>query len=60
MAGYDWGTGNVQRAVQRTGYADFWELYKRNNLPAEDQELCPHNSGGHHHGEESHSMDWTR
>jgi membrane-bound lytic murein transglycosylase D len=23
MAGYDWGTGNVQRAVQKTGYADF-------------------------------------
>jgi membrane-bound lytic murein transglycosylase D len=23
MAGYDWGSGNVQRAVQKTGYADF-------------------------------------
>jgi len=28
MAGYDWGAGNVQRAVQKTAYADFWELYK--------------------------------
>ena len=29
MAAYNWGAGNVQRAVQKTGYADFWELYKR-------------------------------
>jgi len=41
MAGYDWGTGNVQRAVQKTGYADFWELYKRNNLPAETKNYVP-------------------
>src|SRR6202034_670075 len=24
MAGYNWGSGMVQRAVQKTGYADFW------------------------------------
>lgn len=41
MAGYDWGTGNVQRAVVKTGYADFWELYKRNNLPAETKNYVP-------------------
>lgn len=41
MAAYDWGTGNVQRAVQRTGYADFWELYRRNNLPAETKNYVP-------------------
>jgi membrane-bound lytic murein transglycosylase D len=41
MAGYDWGSGNVQRAVQKTGYADFWELYKRNNLPAETRNYVP-------------------
>jgi membrane-bound lytic murein transglycosylase D len=41
MAAYDWGTGNVQRAVQRTGYADFWELYKRNNLPVETKNYVP-------------------
>jgi membrane-bound lytic murein transglycosylase D len=41
MAGYDWGTGNVQRAVQKTGYADFWELYKRNNLPVETRNYVP-------------------
>jgi membrane-bound lytic murein transglycosylase D len=41
MAGYDWGAGNVQRAVQKTGYADFWELYKRNNLPKETKNYVP-------------------
>jgi membrane-bound lytic murein transglycosylase D len=41
MAGYNWGPGNVQRAVQRTGYADFWELYRRNNLPAETKNYVP-------------------
>jgi membrane-bound lytic murein transglycosylase D len=41
MAGYDWGTGRVQQAVQKTGYADFWELYKRNNLPGETKNYVP-------------------
>ncbi|HEY0794344.1 MAG TPA: transglycosylase SLT domain-containing protein [Acidisarcina sp.] len=41
MAAYDWGPGNVQRAVQRTGYADFWELYRRNALPAETKNYVP-------------------
>jgi membrane-bound lytic murein transglycosylase D len=41
MAGYDWGSGNVQRAVQKTGYADFWELYRRNNLPPETKNYVP-------------------
>jgi membrane-bound lytic murein transglycosylase D len=41
MAGYDWGPGNIQRAVQKTGYADFWELYKRNELPAETKNYVP-------------------
>ena len=41
MASYDWGAGNVQRAVERTGYADFWELYRRNNLPAETKNYVP-------------------
>ena len=26
---------------QKTGYADFWELYKRNNLPAETKNYVP-------------------
>lgn len=41
MAAYDWGAGNVQRAVQKTGYADFWELYKRHNLPGETANYVP-------------------
>ena len=31
----------MQRAVQKTGYADFWELYKRNNLPGETKNYVP-------------------
>src|SRR6202000_3301801 len=41
MAGYDWGPGNVQKAVQRTGYADFWELYRRNAMPRETKNYVP-------------------
>jgi len=41
MAAYDWGAGNVQHAVQKTGYADYWELYKRNNLPGETKSYVP-------------------
>jgi membrane-bound lytic murein transglycosylase D len=41
MAAYDWGPGYVQRAVMRTGYADFWELYRRGVLPAETRNYVP-------------------
>jgi membrane-bound lytic murein transglycosylase D len=41
MAAYNSGPGTVQRAVQRTGYADFWELYKRNALPNETRNYVP-------------------
>ncbi len=41
MAAYDWGAGNVQRAVAKTGYADFWQLYQRNELPAETRNYVP-------------------
>lgn len=41
MAAYNSGPGNVQQAVQRTGYADFWELYRRNVLPAETKNYVP-------------------
>jgi len=41
MAAYNSGAGTVQRAVQRTGYADFWELYERNVLPQETRNYVP-------------------
>jgi len=41
MAAYNWGAGNLQRAVMRTGYADFWELYRRNSLPKETKNYVP-------------------
>jgi membrane-bound lytic murein transglycosylase D len=41
MAAYNSGPGTVQRAVQRTGYADFWELYRRNALPGETRNYVP-------------------
>jgi peptidoglycan lytic transglycosylase D len=41
MAAYNSGPGAVQRAIERTGYADFWELYKRNALPKETRNYVP-------------------
>jgi membrane-bound lytic murein transglycosylase D len=41
MAAYNSGPGTVQHAVERTGYADFWELYKRNVLPKETRNYVP-------------------
>ncbi|MGH9561078.1 MAG: transglycosylase SLT domain-containing protein [Terracidiphilus sp.] len=41
MAAYDHGAGNIQHEVQKTGYADFWELYKRNELPRETANYVP-------------------
>jgi membrane-bound lytic murein transglycosylase D len=41
MAAYNCGPGNVQKAVERTGYADFWELYRRNVLPRETKNYVP-------------------
>src|SRR5271155_4294095 len=41
IAAYNCGPGNVQKAVERTGYADFWELYKRNVLPKETKNYVP-------------------
>ena len=41
MAAYNSGPGRVQSAVKRTGYADFWELYRRNVLPKETRNYVP-------------------
>jgi len=41
MAAYNCGPGCVQRAVERTGYADFWELRRLNVLPRETANYVP-------------------
>ncbi|MGH9710550.1 MAG: LysM peptidoglycan-binding domain-containing protein, partial [Candidatus Acidiferrales bacterium] len=41
MAAYNSGPLNVARAVERTGYADFWELQRRNALPEQTKNYVP-------------------
>ncbi|HWE49039.1 MAG TPA: transglycosylase SLT domain-containing protein [Bryobacteraceae bacterium] len=41
IAAYNCGPGGVERAVERTGYADFWELRARGALPKETTAYVP-------------------
>jgi peptidoglycan lytic transglycosylase D len=41
IAAYNCGPGNVDRAIERTGYADFWELRARRTLPLETTNYVP-------------------
>ncbi len=41
LAAYNCGEGAVDRAVERTGYADYWELLKRHALPRETANYVP-------------------
>jgi membrane-bound lytic murein transglycosylase D len=41
IAGYNCGDGCVEKAVQRTGYADFWDLRARNAIPKETTNYVP-------------------
>jgi membrane-bound lytic murein transglycosylase D len=41
LAGYNCGPVAVDRAIERTGYADFWELKRRNALPKETSNYVP-------------------
>ena len=41
MAAYNCGPGVVDKAVERTGYADFWELRRRNTMPRESTNYVP-------------------
>ncbi len=41
MAAYNCGPNCVDHAVQRTGYADYWELVRRNALPKETNNYVP-------------------
>ena len=41
MAAYNSGPMNVVKAIERTGYADFWELQRRHALPKQTQNYVP-------------------
>jgi membrane-bound lytic murein transglycosylase D len=41
MAAYNSGPLNVSRAVERTGYADYWDLRRLKALPKETQNYVP-------------------
>lgn len=41
MAAYDSGPMTVQRAIERTGYADFWTLRSLHALPTETENYVP-------------------
>jgi membrane-bound lytic murein transglycosylase D len=41
IAGYNCGDGCVERAVERTGYADFWEIRARGAIPKETTNYVP-------------------
>ena len=41
MAAYNGGPLTVARAIQRTGYADYWRLQKMRALPVETQNYVP-------------------
>ena len=41
MAAYDAGPLSVQRAIERTGYANFWKLRELHALPLETQNYVP-------------------
>lgn len=41
MAAYNCGPGVIDRAVERTGYVDFWELRRRSVLPKETANYIP-------------------
>ena len=39
LAAYNWGAGNMQRVMRKTGKRNFWELYP--HLPAETRNYVP-------------------
>ena len=39
LAAYNWGAGNMQRVIRKTGKRTFWELYP--HLPAETRNYVP-------------------
>ncbi len=41
MAAYDWSPNGVQKAIEKTGYADYWKLRELGALPSETQNYVP-------------------
>jgi membrane-bound lytic murein transglycosylase D len=41
LASYNWGQGNMQRAIARTGVRDFWQIAETRALPRETREYVP-------------------
>jgi membrane-bound lytic murein transglycosylase D len=41
IGAYNCGPGGIERAIERTGYADFWDLRARGALPAETTNYVP-------------------
>lgn len=41
IAAYNCGPGTIEKAVERTGYVDFWELRSRRVIPAETTNYVP-------------------
>jgi membrane-bound lytic murein transglycosylase D len=41
IAAYNCGPGAIERAVERTGYADYWELRARHAIPNETSNYVP-------------------
>ena len=41
MAAYDWNPGGVEKAIEKTGYADYWKLRELHALPAETENYVP-------------------
>ncbi len=41
IAAYNCGPGNVSKGIERTGYADFWELRARHAIPTETTNYVP-------------------
>ena len=41
MAAYDSGAGLVQKAIEKTGYADYWKLRELHALPGETENYVP-------------------
>jgi membrane-bound lytic murein transglycosylase D len=41
LAAYNWGEGNIQRVIARTGMRDFDEMARRRYLPLETRKYVP-------------------